>query len=159
MRALIVNSCVVRVVVRCEHAVFDERSDADRSKRFTETHAVVAFISSEASKVVRIPQGDLRTDSHPAGPLRAAVQVKDRSVSGVDQKRRLDRSYGASCPLAVVSRCLLAVEVGGIDRGVSVLVELLRRPAEQLSLHAHRCSLECLIQRRRRGKLPAPKTQ
>ena len=54
---------------------------------------------------------------------------------------------------------MLAVEVGGIDRGVTALVEQLRRPAEQLSPHAHRRSLEHLAQCRRRGKLPAPKTE
>ena len=34
MIALVVNSRAVWVVERCKHAVFDERSDADRSKGF-----------------------------------------------------------------------------------------------------------------------------
>jgi hypothetical protein len=153
MIALVVGSRVVRVIVRCEDTVFDERSEASRSKGFAEAHAVVALVSGEATKVACVPQGDLRTDAHPTRPLRTAVEVKDRSVGGVYQKRRLNRPYRGSCAIEVVRRCLLMVEVGGIDRGVTGLVEQLRRAAEQLSLDAHRSSLEW------RGKLPAPKTQ
>src|SRR5699024_6254083 len=109
-------------------------------------HIVVTLVCGEASKVACVPQGDLRTDSHPTRPLRAAVEVQDRSFGGVDQKRRLNRAYRASCPFEVVGRCLVTVEVGGIDRGVTILVEQLRRAAEQLSPDAHRSPLERLTQ-------------
>src|SRR5699024_7773481 len=122
MIALVVDSSVVGVVVRCEDAVFDERSDASRSKGLAEAHAVVALVSGEAAKVACVPQDDLRTDSHPTRPLRTAVEVKDRSVGSIYQERRLNRPYRAPCTLEVVGRCLLTVEVGGIDRGMTVLV-------------------------------------
>ena len=93
MIALVIDSGVVRMVVRCEHAVFDKRANTDRSEHFAESHAVVALVCGEASKVALRNAGDLRTDSHPTRPLRTTVQVKDRSVSSIDQKRRLDRPY------------------------------------------------------------------
>ena len=49
--------------------------------------------------------------------------------------------------------------IGGIDRGVTVPVQQLRRAAEQLSPDAHRRSLECLTQGRWRGKRPALKPE
>ena len=84
MVALIINSRVVRVVVGGEYAMFDEWSDTDRSKRFAEAHGVIAFVGGETPKVACVPQSDLRADPHPTRPLRAAVQVEDRSFGGVD---------------------------------------------------------------------------
>src|SRR5699024_8059931 len=120
MIALVVDSSVVGVIVRCEDAVFDERADASRSKGFAEAHAVVALVSGEAAKVAGVPQDDLRTDAHSTRPLRTAVKVKDCSVGSIYQERRLNRPYRASCTLEVVGRCLLTVEIGGIDRSVTV---------------------------------------
>jgi hypothetical protein len=94
MIALIVDTRVMRVVVRREHTVFNERSDADRSKHLAEAHIVIAFVSGETSKIACVSQSDLRADSHPARPLCATVQVYDRSFSGVNQECRLDRSHG-----------------------------------------------------------------
>ena len=61
MIEFIVNTCVVRVIVRREHAVFDERSDADRSKVLMEAHVVVALVGGESPKVALRNAGDLRT--------------------------------------------------------------------------------------------------
>jgi hypothetical protein len=117
MIAFIVNPCVVGVIVGRKHTMFDERADTGCSKRLAETHGIVALVGSEALQVACVPQGNLRPNTHPDRPFGATVQVDNRFFSRVNLECRLNRSDGVSGPVEVVSRCLLAVEVGGIDGG------------------------------------------
>ena len=52
--ALSVDSRIVCLVIRREHAVFDERSASDRSKGLAEAHVVVALVSRKTSKATCI---------------------------------------------------------------------------------------------------------
>jgi hypothetical protein len=93
MVQFVVNSCVVGMIVGCEHTVFDERSHVGGSQGFAETHIVVALVCGKAPTVACVPQGDIRADPCSIRPLRATVEVSDRAVSGIHEKRRLDRVY------------------------------------------------------------------
>jgi len=73
--------------------------------------------------------------------------IDNRALRGSDEKCRLYRLYGSIASLEIVTRCLPAVEVGGIDGGVTGLVEQLRRESEQLPPDGHRCSIKGLAQR------------
>lgn len=76
-----------------------------------------------------------------------------------DEQRFLYRPYGASYTIEVVGRYLLAVEIRGINHGLTVPIQEPGRATEQLSPRPHRRSLEHFAQSQRRGKLPAPETQ
>jgi hypothetical protein len=83
------------------------------------------------------------------------MDVDNRAVRGIDEKRGLYRLNLLVTPVAVVIRRLLAVEVGGVDGGVAGLVKQLRRASEQLAPDTHRRSVKQLAQRRWAGELAA----
>jgi len=83
------------------------------------------------------------------------MDIAHRVLRGIDEKRRLDGSYRPVTALEIVTRCLSAVEVGGIDGGVSPLVEQLRRESEQLAPDAVRCSVVLLTEDGWAGDLAA----
>jgi len=76
------------------------------------------------------------------------MNVDNRALRGIDEKRRLHGLYISVTSLEIVVRCFSAVEVGGIDGSVIGLVEQLRRELEQLSPDGHRSSIEGFAQRR-----------
>jgi hypothetical protein len=139
--------------------MLDQRTDAFSSEFFAQAHVVVAFVGGETSQVARRNAGDLRADLRTVGPLRAAMDVDNRALCGIDEKRGLDRPYVAITALAVVTRRLSAVEVGGADGGMSRLVEQLRRESEQLSPDVHRCPVKRLTERVWTGELAALKDE
>src|SRR5699024_11015685 len=94
-----------------------------------------------------VPQGDLRANVRSVGPLRTTVNVDNRALRGIDEKRRLYSLYIPITPLEIVARCFSAVEVGGIDGGMTGLIEQLRRESEQLSPDDHRRSIKGPTQR------------
>jgi len=87
---------------------------------------VVALVGGEGEQVACVPQGDLRADIRDVGPLRAAMDIDHPALHSIDEKRRLDGPFRPVKALELMTRCLSAVEVGGIDGGVSALVEQLR---------------------------------
>lgn len=152
---LVFNPRVVRVIVRREDTVFDQWTHVFSMQFLTEAHIVVALVGGETEQVARVPQGDLRADIRPIGPLRTAMDVDDRALRGTDEKCRLHGLYVSITPLEIVTRCFSAVKVGGIDGGVTGLVEQLRLLLEPLSPDSHRRSIKGLAQRRRTKELAA----
>jgi hypothetical protein len=66
----------------------------------------------------------------------------------------MNRFDGMINPPQVVGRCLLGVEVGGINCGVTILIQQLRRPAEQLSPEVINALLNALHSVEGAGKSP-----
>ena len=56
-----------------------------------------------SEQVARIPQGDLRADVGSVRPLRTTVNVDNRALRGIDEKRYLDRSYVSITPLEIMA--------------------------------------------------------
>lgn len=83
------------------------------------------------------------------------MDVDNRALRGIDEKRHLDSLYLSVTPLEIVARRLSVVEVGGVDGCVAVLLEQLRRASEQLSPDTHWRSVEGLAQRGWAGELAA----
>jgi hypothetical protein len=127
--------------------MFDQRTHIFSTQLLAEAHVIVALVGGETEQVACVPQSDLRANVVSVGQLLTAMDVYNRALRGVDEKRRLHGLYISLTPLEIVTRCFPAVEVGGIDGGVTGLVKLLRLSSEQLSPDGHRCSIKGLAQR------------
>ena len=91
------------VIVRCENAVFHERTYAYLSERFTQWLAVVAFVRGEGLQLARVPASELRTylcvTSLSSGRI---MNVKNRLRVRIDEFRRFDRLNAVVRTVAVV---------------------------------------------------------
>jgi len=48
----------VHAIIRSEDAVLDQRTNPEVSKFLVEAHVIRAFVSDQAAKIARVPQGD-----------------------------------------------------------------------------------------------------